>query len=52
MNNPVPPRLAASVALTLALLATRPASVSPISLALDITGNRTAFYTGSPGVVG
>jgi hypothetical protein len=52
MNNPVPPRLAASVALTLALLAARPASASPISLALDITGNRTAFYTGSPGVVG
>jgi hypothetical protein len=51
MKNPMPLRFAASVALTLAVLGARPASAN-YSLALDITGNQTAFYTGGPGVTG
>lgn len=52
MKNSMPLRFAAGVALTLALLGARPACASSYSLALDFTGNRTAFFSGSPGVVG
>jgi hypothetical protein len=52
MNNPSSLRFAAGVLLILALLGARPARASPYSLALDITGNQTAVFSGGSGVVG
>jgi hypothetical protein len=45
-------RLTITIALILAALATRPASASPFSLALDITGNTTSGFFGSSGTAG
>jgi len=44
-------RFATSVAFTLALLVAQPASAN-YSLALDMTGNQTTYYTGGSGVTG